>query len=40
MEALEAVDVPIVFEYITANENNLIELIQRLERSRKRQRED
>ena len=38
--AMEAVDIPVVFEYITTNENNLIELIQRLGRSRKRQRED
>ena len=28
VEALEAVDIPVVFEYIMANENNLIELIQ------------
>ena len=40
VEALDAVDIPVVFEYITANQNNLIELIQRLGRSRKRQRED
>ena len=40
VEAFEAVDVPVVFEYIIANENNLIEMIQRLGRSRKRQRED
>ena len=40
VEALEAVDTPVLFEYITANENNLIELIQRLGRSRKRQRDD
>ena len=40
VKAFEAVDIPVVFEYIMANENNLIELIQRLGRSRKRQRED
>ena len=33
VEALETVDIPVVFEYITANQNNLIELIQRLGRS-------
>ena len=37
VEALEAVDIPVVFEYVTANQNNLIELIQRLGRNRKRQ---
>ena len=40
VEALEAVDIPVVFEYISANENNIIALIQRLGRSRKRRRED
>ena len=40
VEAFDAVDIQVVFEYITANQNNLIELIQRLGRSRKRQRED
>ena len=40
MEALKAVDIPVLFEYISANENNLIALIQRLGRSRKRHRED
>ena len=40
VEALEAVDIPVVFEYITANQNNLIGLIQRLGRCRKRQRKD
>ena len=40
VDAFEAVDIPVLFEYTTANENNLIELIQRLGRSRKRQRED
>ena len=40
VEAFAAVDFPVVFEYITSNQNNLIELIQRLGRSRKRQRED
>ena len=40
VKALEAVDIPVVFEYITANQQNLIEMIQRLGRSRKRQRED
>ena len=40
VDAFEAVDIPVVFEYITANQNNMIELIQRLGRSRKRQRED
>ena len=38
VEAFDAVDIPVVFEYITANENNMIELIQRLGRSRKRER--
>ena len=40
VEAFETVDIPVVFEYITTNQNNLIALIQRLGRSRKRQRED
>ena len=40
MEALNAVDIPVLFEYMTTNENNLIALIQRVGRSRKRQRED
>ena len=40
VEAFEAVDIPLAFEYITTNQHNLIELIQRLGRSRKRQRED
>ena len=40
VEAFHAVDIPVVFEYVTANQNNLIELIQRLGRSRKRQREN
>ena len=40
VKAFGAVDIPIVFEYITANENELIELIQRLGRSQKRLRED
>ena len=35
VEAFEAVDIPVAFEYITANQDNLIELIQRLGRSRK-----
>ena len=40
VDAFEAVDIPVVFEYITANGNNLITLIQRLGRCRKRQREE
>ena len=40
VEAFDTVDIPVVFEYITANKNNLISLIQRLGRSRKRQREE
>ena len=40
VDAFEAVDLPVVFEHLTANENNMIELIQRLGRSRKRHRED
>ena len=32
VEALEVVDTPVLFEYITANENNLIELMKRLGR--------
>ena len=40
VDALVAVDIPVVFEYITANQNNLIELIQSLGRSHKRQREN
>ena len=39
VEAFDAVDIPVVFEYITANENNMMSLIQRLGRSCKRQRE-
>ena len=34
VKAFEAVDIPVVFEYITANQDNLIELIQRLGRQR------
>ena len=33
VKAFEAVDIPVFFEYITAKENNLIALIQRLGRS-------
>ena len=40
VEALEAIDILVVFDYITANQNNLIALIQRMGRTRKRQRED
>ena len=40
VKAFKAVDIPVVFEYITANQSNLIALIQRLGRSRKRNRED
>ena len=40
VKAFEAVDIPVVFEYFTANQNNMIERVQRLGRSRKRQRED
>ena len=40
VKAFEAVDIPVVVEYITANQSNMIELIQRLGRSRKRERED
>ena len=40
VKAFEAVDIPVVFEYVIANQNNMIALIQRLGRSRKRQREE
>ena len=40
VEAFEAVDVPILFENVLANKSNLIALIQRLGRDRKRKRED
>ena len=32
VKAIEAFDNPVLFEYLTANEDNLIELIQRLGR--------
>ena len=32
IKAFEAVDNPVLFEYLTANADNLIELIQRLGR--------
>ena len=34
VEALEAIDIPVVFEYLTTNQSNMIELIQRLGRER------
>ena len=38
--AFKTVDIPVLFEYMTANQGNLIELIQRLGRSHKRHYED
>ena len=40
VEAFAAVGIPVVFEYITANQNNLIALIQRLGRSSESQNGD
>ena len=40
LEAFEAVDLSVVFESIRSNHYNVISSIQRLRRSRKRQRED
>ena len=40
VKAFEAVDIPVAFEYMSTNQNNMIALIQRLGRSRKRPRED
>ena len=39
VKAFEAVDIPVLFECMTTNQGNMITLVQRLGRSRKRQRE-
>ena len=40
VKIVEAVDIPIVFEYISTNQSSMMELIQRLGSCRKRQRQD
>ena len=40
VEAMDAVDIPVLFEYISTNQSNIIALIQKLGRNRKRRRED